>query len=391
MANRRPPWKIPAVIDPPERRCIQINVPDDPEHIAILWGVLRGLSDWQRWERESTKSGTLVAQVWSKVVYAIDWSGEECMGCCPQPTNRRYNSAGQLEVSYDNGANWVVDPSLDSRFSGIIAPPVEGEDGADKACAGAASAEEYVKQNLIDALQDGAAYADLNAAAVGLIALLGVTGIGLLIAGFAAAVFLAGVTVVQAAFTSEVWTTFRCILYCHISPDASFTEGQWNAVKHDILDQFTGVVSAILYNWVNSVGPVGLTNSARSHFVAAADCSSCECEPVGCNDKWTVQFGTFLGVFDDHLRFESIVESGTSKITMITDTINDCCALVDFTISPEELSGANPLHIDCGVERVPENIVASLPLGGCYNYVGFQLLPGDTRTFTVDIQFTDCA
>jgi len=54
------------------------------------------------------------------------------MSCCPEPTNRRYNADGQLEVSYDDGATWTTDHSLDDRYSGTIAPPLEGEDGAEK-------------------------------------------------------------------------------------------------------------------------------------------------------------------------------------------------------------------------------------------------------------------
>jgi hypothetical protein len=330
MANRRPPWKIPDIIDPPERRCIQINIPEDPQHIAIFWGVLRGLSDWQRWERESTKSATLVAKVWSQVVYAIDWSGEECMGCCPRPTNRRFNALGQLEVSYDGGETWAVDNTLDDRFSGSVSPPIEGSDGTDKACAGAASAEEYVKQNLIDSLEDGTLFADLNSAGVALIALLGVTGVGLLVAAFAAAIFLAGVTAVQAAFTSEVWTTFRCILFCHISEDASFNEGQWNAVKADILAQYTGVVSAVLYNWVQSVGPVGLTNSARSHFVASADCTTCDCScqfsvifESGGWDEYTVEFGSVASNRLDLVTHTFPLGEGTGAKLEI-DMIDEC-------------------------------------------------------------------
>jgi len=353
MANRRPPWKIPAVINPPDRRCIQINVPDDPEHIAIFWGVLRGLSDWQRWEREATKSGTLVAQVWREVVYAIDWSGDECMGCCPQPTNRRYNASGELEVSYDSGATWVTDPSLDDRFSGTIAPAIPGADGTEKACAAAASGEEWVKQNLIESLETGATFADLNAAGVALIALLGVTGIGLLVAGFAAAIFVAGVSAVQAAFTTEVWTQFRCILNCHIELDGSFTTAGWQAVKADILSEFTGVVSAILYNWVNSVGPVGLTNSARSGFVATADCSGCDCASE-CNDADLIVFGnvTETGTYDGFpgMEVESVFTGGVNVVRWgIIDTAvppNTCCYFVDYVV----LDGAvlSTYWTDCG-------------------------------------------
>jgi len=275
MANRRPPWHIPDVINPPKRRCIQIEIPDDQQHISIFWGVLRSLSDWQRWERDEEKRGTLVAQVWREVVYAIDWSN---MSCCPKPTNQRYNENGELEVSYDGGLTWDVDHTIDDRFSGIVAPALAGADSSEKRCIGATSAQAYVEANLIDDLTEGETYAEINAALVAIAAVLGLTGIGLLLAAAAAAIFLAGVAAVQAAFTSEVWADFRCILYCNSNNDASFTPAQWENVKAQILVKFSGVVSAILYNWVNGVGPVGLTNSARSGFAASGDCSLCECE-----------------------------------------------------------------------------------------------------------------
>jgi len=390
MANRRPPWKIPAVINPPDRRCIQINIPDDPEHIAIFWGVLRGLSDWQRWEREATKSGTLVAQVWREVVYAIDWSGDECMGCCPQPTNRRYNADGELEVSYDNGATWVTDPSLDDRFSGTIAPPIAGADGTEKACAAAASGEEWVKQNLIESLETGATFADLNAAGVALIALLGVTGIGLLVAGFAAAIFVAGVSAVQAAFTTEVWTQFRCILYCHIEPDGSFTTAGWQAVKTDILSDFTGVVSVILYNWVNSVGPVGLTNSARSGFVATADCTSCEPCETSCADNFTVVTGTLLGVFDGYMRIQSAASGGAEVVQINTSDPDTCCELLDFRYTEGLEHIVAQYHIPCGTAIEPGNIVPGWTLEACYNYMAAQTAIGDGTTFIVEILLNNC-
>lgn len=336
MANKRPPWKIPAVIDPPARRCIQIEIPDDPEHIAIFWGLLRSLSDWQRWEREPTRSGTLVAKVWSEVVYAVDFSEDSCMGCCPEPTNRRYNAEGQLEVSYDNGATWAIDPAADDRFSGIIAPPLPGTDGSDKACIGATSATEYVKANLIDSLTTGMTFAELNAAGVALIALLGVTGIGILIAAFAAAVFLAGVAAVQAAFTSEVWTDFRCILSCHILPDASFDAAAWESVKSDILAKFTGVVSAVLYNWVNSVGLVGLTNSARSGFAASGDCSDCLCEDCSNLTNWEVVYGTILEQTAGYIKMQSGVAGPNQSIRLANYTSGatpQCCAVTYNIIS----------------------------------------------------------
>jgi len=57
-------------------------------------------------------------------------------------------------------------------------------------------------------------------------------------------------------------------------------------------------VSAVLYNWVNSVGPVGLTNAARSGWVASADCSSCECVPF-CGAADNFYWGTVNSVTDN--------------------------------------------------------------------------------------------
>lgn len=282
MANRRPNFKIPDIINPPDRRCIQISVPDDEQHLQIFAGLIRQLSDWQRWEREPTKSGTLVAQVWRDVWQSIDWIGDDCMGCCPEPTNRRYNDDGMLEVSYDNGETWEVNTTEDDRHSGQTAPPLQGVDGDDKKCIGATAAQEFIKVNLIDDLTTGATYADVYAALVALVAVFGVTGIGILVAAAAAAIFIAGVSAVQAAFTSDVWDDFKCILYCAIEDDASFTIAGWQTVKNEVNAQFNGIAAIILHNWINTVGSVGLTNAARSSFATTGDCETCECGADNC-------------------------------------------------------------------------------------------------------------
>jgi hypothetical protein len=327
MANKRPPWKIPAVIDPPLRRCIQIMIPDDPQHISIFWGQLRALSDWQRWESEPTKSGTLVAQVWRKVVYAIDWSN---MSCCPEPTNERFNADGTKEVSYDNGATWVTDHSLDDRYSGTIAPPLEGADGSEKRCVAATSAQEYIKSNLIDSLTEGMTYAEINSTIIAIIALLGVTGVGMLIAAAAAAIFLLGVAATQAAFTTGVWSDLKCILYCAMEDDGSFTEAGWEQVKSKILATYTGVVSAILYNWTNSVGLVGLTNAARSHFAASGDCSGCVCEDCSNLDAWGIVYGTTITKTPGYWKLSSTA-AGPNQAVRLARTgapPSNCCAVV---------------------------------------------------------------
>lgn len=268
---KRPYLKLPESNEGKQSYCI--TIPGGFGNKKALLDLLQIPTYWFSWELSGGTEGKQTADAWRDLLNLPELK----MCCCPEPTNRRYNAAGQLEVSYDNGDTWAVDNSLDDRFSGIIAPPMAGEDGEEKRCIAATAGQEFVKANLIDSLTEGQTYAEISAASVALIAVLGVTGIGLLIAAAAAAIFLAGVTAVQAAFTSEVWTDFRCILYCHMNDDGSFTEGQWQTVKGHILDAFSGVVSAVLYNWVNSVGPVGLTNAVRSGFAAAGDCDDCDC------------------------------------------------------------------------------------------------------------------
>lgn len=363
MANRRPNFQLPDAINPPGRRCIQIMIPDDPQHIHIFAGLTRQLLDWQRWERDPLKRGTEVAQVWRDVWNSIDWTGEDCMGCCPQPTNRRYNSEGQLEVSYDGGITWSLAPDADDRYSGIVSPPLAGADGDEKRCTGSASAMEFVKQNLIDELSSGSNYADIYAAAVALAAVLGVTGIGILIATAAAAIFIAGVSAVQAAFTTEVWGDFQCILYCNSEDDASFTEAGWERVKADILSTFTGVVSAVLYNWVNSVGIVGLTNAARSGFATAPDCSSCECVPTCANpDNFTV--GNVTGQVenpDGSITF-TVVSVIKPDMTYAIEwgevgaSGDNCCSLTDVEIISGGCAGVNGCYsCECGSAIVDQS------------------------------------
>jgi len=307
------------------------------------------------------------------------------MGCCPEPTNRRYNENGELEVSYDNGGTWTVDPALDDRFSGVVAPDLPGEDGSEKACIGATAGQEYVKQNLIDSLQVGATFADLNAVAVALAAVLGVTGVGILIAAFAAAVFVAGVSAVQAAFTSGVWADLKCILYCNIEPDASYTEEGWQGVKADILSTYTGIVSAVLYNWVNSVGAVGLTNAARSGFAVDGDCGDCACENCSNLDAWSVVFGTIIEQTPGYIKLASVDNGfGQQSCRMVTGDMDICCYVtVGDTTGAGWTSGA---YYPCG-SASPTGF-PSPPENMCTHDINAVNIFGSA--FTVEFLFADC-
>lgn len=292
-------------------------------------------------------------------------------GCCPDPiTNRRYGEDGILEVSYDGGITWVDAPQLDDRISGTISPPITGEDGDDKKCAAAASAEEYVKQNWIEVLETGDGYGQIFAAAIAAVAALGVTGVGILIAAAIAAILLAGVAVVQAAFTTEVWAQFRCILYCHILPDGSFGIDEWQLVKIDIGTDFDGVVAIVLYNWINTVGPVGLTNAARSGFVASADCDSCECGPP-CEDKYDIwvdgiPVGTILERGDGFIVAQA---HSSGYLTLAAVIPADCCFVGSFDIISGSAFGSG--FQACGGTQIPPWTGAT-PVGQTPTIMEFQ-------------------
>jgi len=315
---KRPFLKLPETLEGTQSFCI--TIPGGFDNKKALLDLLQISTYWFSWELSAGTEGKQTADAWRDLLQLPELK----MCCCPEPTNRRYNSAGQLEVSYDGGLTWVVDNSLDDRFSGAISPPLAGADGAEKRCIAATAGQEFVKANLIDSLSEGMTYAELTSAGVALIAVLGVTGVGLLVGAFVAAIFLAGVTAVQAAFTSEVWTDFRCILNCRMSDDGSFTMLQWQQVRSDILSTFTGAVSAILYNWVNSVGTVGLTNAVRSGFAAAGDCDDCDCDCGG--ETIGLSMVNFYGDNPDqtgcNVQADSKVDGSLYSVTWIWDGTN---------------------------------------------------------------------
>ena len=303
MANRRPPWKIPAVINPHERRCIQINIPEDPEHIAIFWGVLRGLSDWQRWEREPTKSATLVAQVWREVVYAIDWE-DSCMGCCEDRiVLHRVTEGGAMEISTDDGTTWTPDPD-DPRTTGTHLPNTIPGEADGKKCNAATNAI----ANFKDA-QASFGHSLTSATTVIGLALAFAAEILLLVlsAGTAAEVLvplmiatatgLFGVLEADynAEFTEAVWDDLTCDIFCTIGEDGQFNESQLINLQARVDANYSDNVALTFQSILRGWGTLGLNNACISGVAATADCSDCDCPDCPCDPYgwvWSPAYGT---------------------------------------------------------------------------------------------------
>lgn len=69
MARRNPPakWVLPDVVDP-DRLCIQIEVPNDPAHIAAFRGALLELASAYKWADDTAHTAKDVALVWRDII-----------------------------------------------------------------------------------------------------------------------------------------------------------------------------------------------------------------------------------------------------------------------------------------------------------------------------------
>jgi len=97
---------IPSVINPPGRRCVTIEIPDDYEHFAAFWGHFLGMTKWYTWQTDDAKSGKELAEV-----YRVIWDDAREkfeQGSCGVALQFRQSEACLLEVSQDGGASWQV-------------------------------------------------------------------------------------------------------------------------------------------------------------------------------------------------------------------------------------------------------------------------------------------
>jgi len=65
--NPRAKWVLPEVIDPPDRLCFQIEVPNDKFHIAAFKGALYTLTSAVSWADDLDHTAKAVAAVWAEI------------------------------------------------------------------------------------------------------------------------------------------------------------------------------------------------------------------------------------------------------------------------------------------------------------------------------------
>lgn len=312
-------FAIPPNLTPTERVCFCLNWPNDSVHFAILWGLLDELSHRYNWGEPLTADSDTLAQFYSQVIADNRACFEERLamtnsgcGCDGEPVFR-YNQDSIQEVSTDGGETWQASLT-DVRMDGtILPPPLWLVVGGDNRCDGAATARINLK-TLIDQVMDLAVEIGISALTAAIAAIIGILlpGVGGAIAGLIAAIVIAivnlGSNVLQASMTTEVYDTLQCIFFCHISMDAQFDEAAWVAVKADIADQLDGNAEFLAWNFVNALGPVGLTNAARISVLIDADCDDCGCGGCDPQSIWQYNYA------DDSWFHPEVLENGNVRL-----------------------------------------------------------------------------
>jgi hypothetical protein len=91
---------LPSVLDPTTTKCVQFNIPDDPEWMGMFWGALDQLSVWTAYDRSGDTSAADVASVWKQVIRdARD-------GSCEFPQPNWYLDIADGSTGHIDGLAW---------------------------------------------------------------------------------------------------------------------------------------------------------------------------------------------------------------------------------------------------------------------------------------------
>lgn len=106
MSGKDGGYVLPSVINPP-RKCVTIELPDNPGHISAFLGAILELTFWNSWQRDDQKLGKDVAYVWFEVWRNIAAQIEN-LGLCMTPLyDVRQNVATPCILEKFDGENWT--------------------------------------------------------------------------------------------------------------------------------------------------------------------------------------------------------------------------------------------------------------------------------------------
>lgn len=295
---------------------------------------------------------------------------------CPTPTQTRMLENGIFEQSFDNGETWTPVPD-DPRFTGSILP--QNPISAASACNGARAAREALKLILDDILNDADIWAAVGSLVGGICgALVGTTWVVgayvcIAISLAAVAIITIGRAVIQAELDTAAYDCLECIFFCHVSDSGLFTEAGWQAVKQDLdAEDCMGLgARKFVYSILEALGPVGLTNLARSNQLAVGDCDECPCEVCDINRVYLYNFQSAQWVKQTAASENTVILHSTQTLDFNRPAVRfafgtpypngGCC---DIT-SLQQISG-NQIFIVETINCADEIGSAALPPTGCW-------------------------
>lgn len=141
---------LPEVIDP-ERICVQLNIPNEMNHLLAFWGQLAALGSALTWDNDPAHTALPVSAVWRDVYQQARTrylSGQGCNGmseeCCDEITIRLEEQLKRFDriISLMEGGFTIM------PLNGVARPPDE---------AGGDCAPDYFDHNTDDTEPDAAA------------------------------------------------------------------------------------------------------------------------------------------------------------------------------------------------------------------------------------------
>lgn len=96
-------FPIPDVIDPPDRICLLIEVPNNETHISNLFGAIQTLTQGFSWEDDDAHSAKELAQVWRDVFSKIRFVDCECPPQMPTVAEMGIDMSVCEQLRFQNG------------------------------------------------------------------------------------------------------------------------------------------------------------------------------------------------------------------------------------------------------------------------------------------------
>lgn len=201
----------------------------------------------------------------------------------------RYNEQYDFqEVSYDGGQTYLPSPD-DPRYKRPHAPNWTGLLEA-PACISSANAVEQVRQ--FSDVDDDQALAQVIALLIDIFAVIITGGLALpIVVLLGQAIVNIGIDQIQASLTVEEYAKLRKNLFCHASPDGSWTLEAFFSIIDQLSVDHAGNALFFFKNVLLGMGWTGLNNAGQMRYVTEDNCDDIQCE------EWWYEFDFTVGDF----------------------------------------------------------------------------------------------